>query len=355
MKAEFLQLAQKYDPKSSFVSNWFYSEKLDGERMLWDGGISRGMLKSEVPWANTSKDARFKIPQVSTGCWSRYGNVIHVSNDILDSLPAIPLDCELFLGHKRWQELTSIIKRHDPDSRWEQVRLMVLDSPPLQTVFADKLINNTNYKKRFSDIISWIQGRYGDKFFIDPKTPYEFVYSRLKKSNIENKYVKIHEQKVVPLHKTHEFIEAELERVVDQGVEGLIIRNPGVSYKCERTHDLLKYKPYNDDEGIVVGYTWGEETDLGSKLLGLMGSLRVLYKNIQFDLSGFTNQEREMEFVRTHVDAYEEGRSHPGESVDMNIHNPRFPCGSRITFRYRELSDSGVPKEAKYLRKFEAL
>ena len=280
MKPEFLQLCHKYDPKTSFIPNWFVSEKLDGIRCFYDGGITRGFPVSEVPWANNEKVARFKVEPIATGLWTRYGHPIQASRDFLDHLPQVPLDGELFLGNGQWQKLTSIVKRHDPGPEWQNIKFVIFDSPPLQTVFANKLINNTNYKKRFSDIIPWIQGRYGDKFFIDPKTPYEFVYSRLKKSNIENKYVKIHEQKVVPLHKTPEFIEKELERVVDQGVEGLVIRNPGVSYKCERTHDLLKYKPYNDDEGIVVGYTWGEETNLGSKLLGLMGSLRVSYFNM---------------------------------------------------------------------------
>ena len=43
MNREFVQLAQVYDPKKHGIAGWFVSEKLDGMRCLWDGGITRGL------------------------------------------------------------------------------------------------------------------------------------------------------------------------------------------------------------------------------------------------------------------------------------------------------------------------
>ena len=77
-----------------------------------------------------------------------------------------------------------------------------------------------------------------------------------------------------------------------------------------------------DDEGIVIGYTDGEK-----RLEGTVGSVRVKWKNVEFSLSGFTDEQREL--IAT---------------------DKMCRVGEKITFRYRELSDSGVPKEARYMR-----
>jgi len=66
---EFLMLAQVYDPKKHAIGGWRVSEKKDGERCWWDGGITRGIPKSRVPWANTKKDARYRTAPIATGLW----------------------------------------------------------------------------------------------------------------------------------------------------------------------------------------------------------------------------------------------------------------------------------------------
>jgi ATP-dependent DNA ligase len=39
-KREFLMLAHKHEGQN--ILGWLYSEKLDGMRCFWDGGITRG-------------------------------------------------------------------------------------------------------------------------------------------------------------------------------------------------------------------------------------------------------------------------------------------------------------------------
>ena len=63
-KQDFLQLAQKYTEKKS-IGGFCYSEKLDGFRVFWDGGVTTGMHSSKVPWANTTKDHIHAAPSKS--------------------------------------------------------------------------------------------------------------------------------------------------------------------------------------------------------------------------------------------------------------------------------------------------
>ena len=42
-RREFLQLAKSYNPEKNKIAGWYLSEKLDGTRCFWDGGITRGM------------------------------------------------------------------------------------------------------------------------------------------------------------------------------------------------------------------------------------------------------------------------------------------------------------------------
>ena len=79
-KREFLQLADHYDPRKHDVAGWFVSEKLDGTRCFWDGGLTRGLPTEQVPWASIidpkTGEKKAKIKPLSTGLWSRYGNPI---------------------------------------------------------------------------------------------------------------------------------------------------------------------------------------------------------------------------------------------------------------------------------------
>lgn len=204
MKREFLQLAQKYDSKKYTIGGWWYSEKLDGERCFWDGGITRGMMKSRVPWANTEKDARYVSLQIATGLWSRYGNVIHAPAWWLDQLPKCPLDGELYShdASLQRQDIHSAIKKIEPiDDEWKKIILEVFDSPPYERVFADGVIDNTNFHKTFKGIVSWVDVQNTTcKLSYRPKSgsAFQSVYARLHKQLEGNKVAYLLEQWVLP-------------------------------------------------------------------------------------------------------------------------------------------------------------
>src|SRR5581483_610585 len=98
---EFLHLAHNYDPVHSGPAGWFLSEKLDGLRFYWDGGITRGLSVFDIPFANVERETANRAEgsgneRVSTGLWSRYGKPIAAPDWIIDQLMEIgcPLDGE---------------------------------------------------------------------------------------------------------------------------------------------------------------------------------------------------------------------------------------------------------------------
>ena len=379
-KKEFVQLAHEYNRGRDCIAGFMVSEKLDGMRCYWDGGVSRGIAKARVPWANTAKDSRLLVPQISTGLWSRYGNVIHAPNEWLDQLPPCPLDGEMYCKGWSRQQIMSVIKKfaeNRDDSAWENIKLHCFDRPAYEITFADGKISNTNYQKVFRGIVPWIEERLKPES-IRPKvdTRFESTYKLLCRLLDGNQVAVAHPQEQLPwaTEKAEARLDELLEDISEAGGEGLIVRNPGSRYICERAYCVFKVKKIMDAEAYVIGYTTGRETDKGSKLLGLMGAMIVEarcycydaagieHKTI-FEISGFTDAERELKEYREGnnkrlypVDgnsATEWAMKNPGQVVPEWITNPMFPRGTLITFKYRGVSDDGVPQEARYYRKRE--
>ncbi len=336
MKPEFLMLGQVYKPAKTSPAGWFVSEKLDGVRAYWDGGVSRGILADQVPYSNTVKDVN---RQTATGLWSRTGKVIHAPAFFLDKLPLIPLDGELFMGRKRFQETYSCISRYIPDSRWQEIDYKIFDSPTYFRMFQPRTIKVRNYTFEVKDsAFLWAMDRAKES----PKInwPFESVQKWLTKRVPEKGQISLIDQRRLPLDhfKAIARLDTILDGVTGAGGEGVILRK-GISFWVpERSHLLLKVKPYLDAEGTVVGYKAGE-----GKYKGMMGSLILKSESGKiFKISGFTDSERVVgSFFCVLV---------PGTKIFTGNH-PLFPIGSRVTYKYRELSDAGVPKEPRYWRK----
>lgn len=370
-KREFLQLAHPFNPRKHGISGWLASEKLDGMRALWDGGLTRGHACAEVGWANTEKHARFVVPPISTGLWTRYGQPIHAPEWFLNGLPeGIILDGELYAGRNKFQHVVSATKKHEPiDSEWRDVNYVVFDCPRADQVFADGTINNTNFKKTFNGIVPWVYGGSGMRLIEPPPMPFESRYKWLRNLQPEHRGECWwpHDQVRLPMGtvQSQAKVEALLDDILAGGGEGLILKSPSDLWLPERTHNMVKVKNCQDAEGTVIGYVWGKKTDLGSKLLGLMGGLVLRQDNGKvLEISGFTDEERQMCFIadlpflvllidgmfRRVAAAYTYGSEHPGKEVPAEYGNLKFPRGTRITYKYRELSDDGVAKEARYHR-----
>jgi DNA ligase-1 len=356
-RREFLQQAHKYNDRSK-VGGWLYSEKLDGTRCLWDGGISRGLPTLDIPWANVrhpkTGQMKSKIKPTATGLWSRYGNPIAAPDWWLNQLPSMPLDGELWAGRGGFQFCRSAVAKDVPiDSEWKKIEYPVFGSPPFEALFGDGEIKDTNFKVKiyFNQIKNWFDSledsRLVDMRFVPFGTRFIDELDLLNQAiPSEGSIVYLHRQTQLPKDIDRAGIEALLEAVLELGGEGLVIRNPDGKWVPKRSHDVLKYKPYEDDEGVLVGFTSGRETDKGSKLLGKIGALILDYKGQRLELSGLTDQEREFQTtLMTSMAA-----DHPGEEMPAGFNGKHFKVGQTITFKYRELSDEGIPKEARYHR-----
>jgi DNA ligase-1 len=319
-------------------------------RCFYDGGISRGIPAAEIPWSNTHKDYIRKEEQIATGLWSRLGKVIHAPDYWLNRLPNVPLDAELYIGPKQFQKLVSITKASVSYRNWDDVKLMVFDSPPYERIFADGEIEvrlgSEVYRRQFKNIMNWVHDKgKGKVHSVIPGKSFENVYAWLKSTIEENETLQIHLQEMLPFQKAkaETRLDELLEAALAEGNEGLVLRSLTSSWTPARVHSMLKVKKYEDDEAICVGYVWGE-TGIKDTWVGAMGAMIVEWKGKRFKLSGFTAAERGMSESA-------EGISRPGTVVSDHIYNPTFPRGTVITFKYRELSRDGIPKEASYLRK----
>jgi DNA ligase-1 len=137
-----------------------------------------------------------------------------------------------------------------------------------------------------------------------------------KAKKFEGKYLKVIKQLPV---KNRAELQAFLKEVEQKGGEGVVVRDPNAEYIAKRTSKVLKVKSFLDTECEVIGYTKGK-----GKYKGKFGALKCQMDNGKvFKIcSGFSDKERE---------------------------NPP-DIGSRVTFKYKELTKNGMPRFPIFLR-----
>lgn len=351
-RREFLQLAKVFDPTKHKIGGWFLSEKLDGTRCLWDGGVSRGRKTTEVPWANVidpkTGQRKKKIKPISTGLWSRYGNPIIAPDWFLDKLPPFPCDGELWAGCGNFQLCRSICAGDDPDPRFDQIHFAVFSSPPWMNLLQSGEIKNTNFHQviDYDRIVKWLP-----ETIISPvkDATFEQELFALRAWDGWDDQVYILKQIVLPKNddEAGTALNEHMNRFLDQGAEGVIIRDGSSKWTPKRIAGCLKFKPWDDAEGTVVGFTSGRKTDKGSKHLGKIGALILDYNGKRLELAGLTDEER----LFLHPDMRDHAIDNPGQDMPKDTKGFYFKPGDTVSFKYRELSDDGIPKEARYWRK----
>lgn len=250
-----LMLAKSFQP-GLLLTDFWVSEKYDGVRAYWNG------------------------QQLLT----RRGNLIYTPQWFTADFPKTPLDGELWLGRGRFEEMSALSRQHQPDEEmWRQVRYMVFDLPALTNASFEQ--RNVQLKELLAEekIPSWLSA-----------VPFFQLSSQ------------------------HQ-LERYLAALKEKGGEGLMLYHREGRYSVGRSDSLLKLKPYDDAEAVVIGYNPGK-----GKYLGMLGSLRVRTDaGLEFSIgSGLTDQLR----------------AHPPE------------IGSQITFAYNGFTNSGKPRFARYLR-----
>ena len=239
------------------------------------------------------------------------------------------------------------------------MQFAVFGSPPMSEVFGDGLIKNSNFvhSVQAERNKSFIMGRLehgllehfasltGKVSFNEELT---FLNSMIPSDG--STVVYLHGQCKLPQDRTQAeaALDTFLKRVLDNGGEGVMLRDPMSVWTPKRVGTLLKWKPFNDDAGVLVGFTSGRKTDKGSKLLGKIGALILCYDgDKRLELAGLTDEERM--FSTPDMEQY--AAENPGEVMPASFTAKHFAIGQNVEFRYRELSDDGIPKEARFLRK----
>lgn len=201
--------------------------------------------------------------------------------------PATALDGELWAGRGQFSHAVSTVRQQTPDdAAWRRIRFMVFDVPAHGSPFSERI-------PAFHDVVSriaqpWVQA--------------------------------VAQQRVA----SHAALQALLDKTVKLGGEGLMLHRGASMYQALRNDDLLKVKTHDDAEARVLGHIAGQ-----GKYAGQLGALWVEAPGMdgkpprRFKLgSGFSDTERQ--------------------------HPP--PVGSWVTYRYRGLNDSGIPRFATFLR-----
>ena len=350
MKHHLTMLAHTYDSSKFMINGSFMSEKLDGFRCWWDGGITRGKLKGDVAWANQTK-----LDQVSTGLWSRYGNIIHAPNSWIDKLPPVMLDGEIWGGRGSFQRCRSICSRIPENMvNWEGITFNVFDLVDRSALMGRK-IKCPNLNVEFGD-----QYDLANNIYVPDGKGFRTSQAYLKNKVDFNEVLVLHPQEQLSYAKdeAEARLDQYMDEIINQGGEGVMLRRPDSGWFPIRSKELVKVKPCNDSEGQVTGY----KSAKAGKLSGLIGSLILEWNGLTFELSGLTNDERVLGHPSTLLSngitdvladprAFDWCQAHPDELVPLEFESIIFPRGCEVSFKYKDLTDLGLPKEARFWRK----
>jgi DNA ligase-1 len=263
----FPMLAHVYDPQSKtktknpIVYPCFVQPKLDGLRCLIY--MTNGTIVTQ----------------------SRTGGIFTTMDHITAGLkpffnvwPTVVLDGELYTNKYPFEELVGLIKRKQVDDpRIAQVHFHIYD-----------IVSLEGYAERRQFIL---ENRY-----LFPTT-FEIV-------------------KTEEAIKMEDF-KAKFTEYVQEGYEGIMLRNKKGPYVSNHSHDLQKYKEFEEDEFVIVGFKEAEGRDSGTVIWTC-----ATKTGGEFDCRPVGSVEHRKALFQ----------------------NARANVGKMLTIKYQELSEKGIPR-----------
>ena len=209
--------------------------------------------------------------------YTKQGNILFAPNKFTNNFPPFALDGELWSQRQDFENIQSTVLKHH--SSWVNITYNIFEVPRAKGDFI----------KRLQKARNWFQKH-------------------------QNSHVHIIKQHPCPNQKV---LLKYLENVTAKGGEGVMVKDPALTYFMGRTAHILKVKKAQDMEGKVTAHHY--RTDRHT-----LKSLTIQLKNsVSFKLgNGFTNEQRQ---------------------------NPPV-IGSTITFKYYGFTKNGKPKFASYMR-----
>lgn len=214
--------------------------------------------------------------------WFRSGHPVPAPEAFLRRLPKEPLDGELWLGRGQFETLSGWVRKEVPvEAEWAQIRYVVFELPG----------HPGDFTARAAEIERRVAGA---------------AWPPLQAAR----------QSSVP---DAAALQARLRAVVAAGGEGLMLHRADAPYVTGRSDVLLKLKPVEDAEAIVIGHVPGQ-----GRHRGRLGALAVRRPDgAVFRIgSGFSDAQR---------------AAPPA-------------VGATVTYRYRGLTGQGLPRFATFWR-----
>lgn len=280
----FPMLAKVYEPaktktnsKSTFFQFPCYIQpKLDGVRCV----SYRSNNSTHVLMQSRTGSYFESMPHISS--------MLEMSSSMQDG---VILDGELYCHDMPFEELVGLVKKKKLTAEdREKVKLIEYH------VYDIVDTNNTPYyirKDQLKELVETIH-------LLEPNNKNILKY-------VETNYV----------NNIAEFKEY-FEEKIQQGYEGIMLRTPNGSYRCNyRSSDLLKYKEFFENEYEIVGYKEGEGRDKGTIIWNCKTPEGLIFS------------VRPKGSIEYRKDLYENGDSY---------------IGKPLTVIYQELSENGVPR-----------
>jgi DNA ligase-1 len=225
-------LAHKFEPaskttkKNTIIFPCFVQPKLDGLRCVVYRDPATGEIRRQSR-TGTYFDTMSHIAESLAPLFAKY--------------PAVVLDGELYTTEIPFEELAGLIKTK---------KLTPSDTDKLCVI------------------------EYHIYDIVDETLPY-----RVRHDSIKKMFAQVAASTASSPHKLPPYIrlvetieaktlaefKAEFSRFIEEGYEGIMLRNKTGMYRCNyRSHDLQKYKEFQEDEFRIIGFMQGDGRDKGT-------------------------------------------------------------------------------------------
>ena len=212
---------------------------------------------------------------------TKNGNKIYTPKWFTKNFPPYALDGELWTKREDFENIQSIVLDDKPSKKWKEITYQIFEVPYMDGNFTERL-------------------KYANKWLKEKKINHVEIIKQIKCENRKhlNKY---------------------LHYIENLGGEGVVIKNPNLSYFTGRSAEILKVKSFDDMEGKVISINSGK-----GKFTDLMGSVTIkLEDGVIFRLGG-------------------------GFKLEDRKHPPSI--GSIVTFKYHGFTKYKKPKFASFVR-----
>lgn len=268
------------------VMGWYMSEKFDGYRACY-----------------CPKDKSF---------YSRQNKKFNAPEWYLNAMPAKLLDGELWVGRERFQEMGAVRKKIPLDEEWLNITFQVYDLPDYPGTFEERI-------KSLEKIVKAVRG-----YWLESRKKLPYPMNKMECPLVFAKQIKI---------KNEKHMDDVYRKVIENGGEGIMLKDPNSVYEGKRSKYLLKYKPAFDEEAIIIDYRKGE-----GKYKGMLGAF-ICKPLINHDSYSSIDENENHIFSISGMD----------DDV-RKTYQSTHPVGTIISYEHSGKTDKGKPRFGRYTR-----